>query len=132
MFDLKRPCVNCPFRRGQGSLFQMHPDRLAEIIAAVAFQCHKTVDYSSYEGEGRAGDRPQQCAGLMAVLHRAGQPNQIMQVASRLGFLDPAAVDPGAEAYASINEALAAHAGREPRDKKRAGSRPPARSDRKR
>lgn len=107
MFDLKRPCVNCPFRIGQGSLFQLHPARLDDIEAAPAFQCHKTVNYS---GEGDlSGDRPQQCAGLMAVLHRSDRHNQIMQVAERLGALDPEAIDPERQAYACWEDALAAH-----------------------
>jgi hypothetical protein len=115
MFDLKRPCVTCPFRRGVGSTFQLHPDRLREIFTAPAFQCHKTVDYSTEDPEARAGDRPQQCAGLMAVLHRSDRHNQIMQVAERLTDFDPASVDPDGEAYASIDQALAAHLdGREP------------------
>lgn len=115
MFDLKRPCVSCPFRKGQGSQFRLQPDRLREIIEATAFQCHKTVDYDQFEdADARAGDRPQQCAGLMTVLHRSGQSNQIMQIAERLTDFDPASLDPAGEAYASIPEALAAHAGKEP------------------
>lgn len=116
MFDLKRPCVNCPFRRGLGSTFRLHPDRLREIYRSPAFQCHKTVDYDNYEDrERRAGDRPQQCAGLMAVLHRSGEHNQIMQLAERLTDFDPATVDPDREAYDSVDQATAAHVeGREP------------------
>ena len=107
MFKLKRPCANCPFRKGQGELFQFHPERLREIVEAVAFQCHGTVDYS---GETPApGDKPQQCAGLMAVLYRSDKPNQIMQVASRLGHLDLDTLDPDGEAYASVADAIAAH-----------------------
>lgn len=110
MFDLKRPCVNCPFRKGQGSRFALNPDRLHEIIAGVAFQCHKTVDYEKWsDPHGRSGDRPQQCAGLMAVLHRSGQHNQIMQVAERLTDFDPASVDPERDAYGSVEEAMRAH-----------------------
>jgi hypothetical protein len=110
MFDLKRPCVSCPIRIGQGSRYRLHPERLAEIVEAPAFQCHKTVDYDRYEDEeARAGDRPQQCAGLMAVLHRSDRPNQIMQVAERLGALDPSQLDPQGEAYGSIEEMRAAH-----------------------
>lgn len=113
MFDLVRPCVNCPFRKGQGEFFAMHRDRLREILNGVAFQCHKTVDYNHENDEGEtvptSGDRPQQCAGLMAVLHRSGRPNQIMQVAERLGELDPSKLDPKNEAYASIDEAWKAH-----------------------
>lgn len=109
MFDLKQPCVNCPFRKGQGERFLLSPARLDEIFNAPAFQCHKTVDYGASEDDGRAGDHPQQCAGLMAVLYRAQIPNQIMQVAERLGHLDLTQIDPKNEAYSSLDEALSAH-----------------------
>lgn len=109
MFDLKRPCVNCPFRKGQGSLFGLTPKRLRGIVDGPAFQCHKTVDYGGDECSPKPGDRPQQCAGAMAVLHRSGLDNQIMQVASRLGSLDLDALDPDGEAYASLDEAIRAH-----------------------
>lgn len=108
MFDLKRPCVNCPFRKNQGQLFQLHPERLRDIKEAPAFQCHKTVVYGE-ESETSPGDRPQQCAGLMAVLHREGEPNQIMQIAERLGHLDPTALDPDDEAYRSWADVEQAH-----------------------
>lgn len=90
--------------------------RLREIHAAPAFQCHKTVDYDTDDDdrESRAGDRPQQCAGLMAVLARDGEPNQIMQVAMRLKALDVSTLDPRAEAYSTWREACAAHRGNEP------------------
>lgn len=74
----------------------------------MAFQCHKTSAFSD-DGEPEAGPNPQQCAGLMAVLAREGEPNQIMQVAQRLGALDPGALDPLGEAYASWRDVLAAH-----------------------
>ncbi len=76
MFKLTRPCANCPFRKSQGHLFGLHPERLQEILEAPAFQCHKTVDYDTESGVGVAGDKPQQCAGLMGLLHKAGRPNQ--------------------------------------------------------
>ena len=113
MFDRRRPCSNCPFRIGMGSLFRLTPDRLGEIREAPAFQCHKTVAYGAARAR-RQGDRPQQCAGLMAVLLAEGAPNTIMQVGMRLGALDPARLD-GALAYARWEDALCAHrAGREP------------------
>lgn len=104
MFKLRRPCANCPFRVGQGRLFGFGRIRLRQIAAASAFQCHKTVDYSGDEPD--AGDHPQQCAGLMAVLHREGRPNQIMQVAQRFGHLDPNKLDPDREAYLSLATAM--------------------------
>jgi len=102
MFDRKRPCVGCPFRRGQGSQFRMSPERLEEIRTGPAFQCHKTLD----------GNRPQQCAGLMAVLRREGDDNQIMQVAARLGAAEFGGLDPRGEAYASWAEVQDAHEGK--------------------
>lgn len=109
MFDLKRPCVNCPFRRGAGESFGLGRERLEEVRRGSAFQCHKTVDYGAEDTAGRSGDRPQQCAGLMAVLRREGEDNQIMQVAERLGAARFDDLDPRGEAYASWAEVLAAH-----------------------
>lgn len=117
MFALKRPCVSCPFRKGQGEQFRLPPDRLDEIFNAPAFQCHKTVDYDVEDIAGRAGDNPQQCAGLMAVLYRAGRENQIMQVASRITDFDPSTLDPDGEAYDSISDVRRAHCGRKTRRK---------------
>lgn len=108
MFKLTRPCANCPFRKDQGHLFGLGRERLTEIFNAVAFQCHKTVDYKTEDGEGSPGDKPQQCAGLMSILHRAGRPNQIMQVGERLGYFDPGKLD-HSECYGSIEEAMEAH-----------------------
>lgn len=108
MFDLKHPCANCPFRKGVGSLFQLGERRVRDIAAAPAFQCHKTVDYSG-DDKPPAGDRPQQCAGLIAVLHRSDRDNQITQVAERLLGYDPGRVDPRREAYDDLDQALAAH-----------------------
>lgn len=116
MFDLRRPCVQCPFRRSQGRAFNIHPDRLREFASAPAFQCHKTVDYSETEetDDGRerpsSGDAPQQCAGLMAMLHQMGEPNQIMQVAQRMTGFDAGKID-ARDVYSNLDEAIAGHAG---------------------
>ena len=116
MFDLKRPCNNCPFRKGVGETFQLSLGRLLEIKRADAFQCHKTVDYGEWiDVYKRQGDRPQQCAGLMAVLAREGKTNTIMQVAERFGRLDLDTLDPLNEAYASWAAVLDAHKGQRSR-----------------
>lgn len=110
MFDLKRPCKDCPFRKGVGETFQLSMKRLREIKHSEAFQCHKTVDYENFhDAEKRAGDRPQQCAGLMAVLLRDKATNTIMQVAERIGRIDFSDLDPAGEAYASWADVIAAH-----------------------
>ena len=114
MFDLKRPCKTCPFKRGNGNTFMLAPKRLDAIFEAVAFQCHSTVDYDQFDDPIlRAGRKPQQCVGLMAILHREGEPNQIMQVAQRLIGFDAGALD-ATDIYSGFAEARAAHAGREP------------------
>jgi hypothetical protein len=108
MFKLTRPCVTCPFRKGMGETFTLHEARLRGIFSAPAFQCHKTIDYSGDEPD--QGNKPQQCAGLMSILHREGQPNQIMQVAQRFGEFDPDQLD-HTDVYDSIDDAIAAHRG---------------------
>lgn len=106
MFNMKKPCVNCPFRKGAGRSFRLREGRLTEIVNATAFQCHKTVDYSGDEPD--AGARPQQCAGLMSVLIKEECPNQIMQIASRMGALDFDQID-GTDTYDSFREMFADH-----------------------
>ena len=113
MFKLKSPCANCPFRRGVGEMFGLPPERLEQIRREPAFQCHKTVDYGEDPETGEEvhapGDKPQQCAGLMAVLRREGEDSQIMQVAERLGAASFDDLDPRGEARASWAEVLDAH-----------------------
>lgn len=117
MFKLKRPCKSCPFKIGQGERYQLSKERLKEIFAASAFQCHATVHYDgdTVDEEGftvpDSGDKPQQCAGLMTVLHREGIPNQIMQIAERVGFFDPSKLDPSNEVYGDIRAVFLAHCG---------------------
>ena len=97
----------------------MDAERLREIATGPAFQCHKTVDYAHWnDRRKRQGDRPQQCAGLMAVLARDGADNQIMQLAQRLGSLDTAALDPKREAYATWADVLKAHRAKNGKDRK--------------
>jgi hypothetical protein len=109
MFDLKRPCHNCPFRKGQGELYSLGAERCLEIFDATSFQCHQTVDYEHWdEPHGRQGKHPQQCAGVMSILHRANLPNQIMQIAERTGFADFSKLD-HSQVYEGIGEALDAH-----------------------
>lgn len=108
MFDLRRPCKTCPFKRG--GLCGLRPPRILEILEAPAFQCHNTVLY----GAGPDGDdiknhaKTQQCVGLIAFLHLQGRRNQITEVAARLSGYDPAAID-NSEVCTSLGELLAQH-----------------------
>ncbi len=109
MFDLIRPCNNCPFRNGAGRGFRLSLARLQEIFEAPAFQCHKTVDYDHIDDpQLKQGEKPQQCAGLMSLLYRAGRSNQIMQVGERFGAFKPDKLD-HSDAYPDIAAAIKDH-----------------------
>lgn len=112
MFKLRTPCATCPFRKGVGETFQLPRLRLMEILRAQAFQCHKTVNYNDFDDPlARQGEHPQQCAGLMSLLHRAGEPNQIMQVGERFRAFDPSKLT-HADVYDTIKDAIKAHSKR--------------------
>ena len=51
----KKPCNECPFRKG--SKTKVHPARAEEILIADKFVCHKTMDTK----------KEKQCAGHMIV-----------------------------------------------------------------
>lgn len=129
MFDLKRPCKTCPFKKGNGENFALCQARIEEIIEAPAFQCHSTIDYGrSVDENGEFSSDciqskkggPQQCVGLMTLLHREGVPNTIMQVGERLKAFDPEQLDPDGECYETIDEAMEAHVhGRRSKNRRR-------------
>jgi hypothetical protein len=109
MFGLKRPCKTCPFRRG--GLVGLHPERIKEILAADAFQCHGTVDYDNFEDPDlRQGRKPQQCAGWIVMTQREGVTPQIVQVAQRLLGFDPGAIIAD-EVFETAADCIAAHTG---------------------
>lgn len=99
-------------------MFRLAPDRLDEIFDGPAFQCHKTVDYDAEDWDenpsGRAGEKPQQCAGLIATLRGSRRANAITRAAMTLTGYDLEALDPDHEAYESVEDAHRAHAGEEP------------------
>jgi hypothetical protein len=106
MFDQMRPCKTCPFSKKVKPF--LSKERISEIAESSAFQCHNTVDYSNSDnenGEGRQGNKPQQCAGLMTILHKTGRPNVIMRVAMAWGDLKPSKLDPHNEAHDCLEDA---------------------------
>jgi len=96
-FALKKPCSNCPFRK-DGNAIMLVSGRKEEIIEALlngtaaTFPCHKTV----YRKDGRNHDDNGQykpvdishCPGAMAVCRKFGRDPQVVQVATRLGFIE--------------------------------------------
>ncbi len=103
MFDLKRPCRDCPVRADVPQY--VTAARLAEFVQAVSFQCHKTGERSASTAE------PQQCAGLMILLKKSGLSNAMMQIGERLGHFDPTELDDNAPVYSDLWAAIAAHGG---------------------
>lgn len=100
-------------------MFGLGAERLYEIFDAVAFPCHCTIDYGASDRDSEyaspetkyKNDNPQQCAGLMSLLHRSKHDNQIMQVGFRMGAFDPKKLD-HSDIYASIEDCVAAHTGK--------------------
>lgn len=111
VFDLKRPCIQCPFRT-DGARVPLRPGRAAEIIANLvergeSFPCHKTMVHGEEGLEVVISS--QVCAGAMILLTAINQPNKIMQIGEWMGLFDPTALDPGAPACRTIEEFLALH-----------------------
>ena len=102
MFDLKKPCVDCPFRRSNAANYGSPVRRLREIIAGPAFECHHTT--------GIAGEKksPQQCAGLIAMLETESFHNKITRVAMILIQYDPRLID-NTDTFKTIDQCIAAH-----------------------
>ena len=81
---MSRPCAGCPFRR-EGAI-ELRPGRVEGILADLladdraGFVCHEAL-YAKRQ-------RRVQCAGAMAVLLKAGQPNIAMRLGAALGLID--------------------------------------------
>lgn len=114
MFNLKKPCNNCPFRKGFGERYRLPEDRLREIMTATSFDCHKTT--RTVENSDGSTDRvstrdSQHCVGLMVILDRLNRPNQMMRIGERMGMIDYSTLDPKGEVYDSWSDAMDAHCG---------------------
>jgi len=97
MFDLKRPCVDCPFLIEGG--IRLRAARVLDIAHAfldtrgALFQCHRTVKNIENDDEEDDGGRPwrageQMCVGGMLFAYKQGKANQMMRIGERTGF-DP-------------------------------------------
>ena len=79
-FDLKRPCLHCPFRTDETAIRFATRDRALEIWASAyfhGFPCHKTADYVEENGDGSnvpgfyMGELSQHCAGHIIMQLKA-------------------------------------------------------------
>ena len=90
-FDLKRPCLHCPFRTDSTGIRFANRERALEIWASAffhGFPCHKTAVYVEEDPEGPEdsgyymGEATQHCAGFA-----------IMQLKAHGGWAWPGIVD---------------------------------------
>lgn len=97
MFQIKKPCIDCPFVKGSSTNTTLAEGRMEDIIDSLhkdhIFSCHKTIDYSQQDLMDDATtyqlqEQNQFCAGAMNYLVKEGRPNAQMQIAMRLGWLD--------------------------------------------
>lgn len=97
-FDLKKPCKDCPFTKGNCFEQGLPRKRVQQIIDDISsdktFPCHKHNDSS------------QQCAGATIMVQQENMPNQSLQIAERLGISKPKNLSGKDKIYSSINEML--------------------------
>lgn len=84
-YDMKTPCPQCPFRKGQTYLTSERAEEIANCEGM--FPCHKTtVDVEDEDGSDVRTGTPDSkvCAGFMILREKINSPNQLMRVAERL------------------------------------------------
>lgn len=105
MWKLKKPCVDCPFRRSslKGWLGET---RAREIIGGLtggehqSFYCHKTTVTSDTEEDSReVTEESQHCAGAAILLHKTKQPNMAMRLGYCYGDFDGAKLEEQTEVF---------------------------------
>lgn len=95
-YDLRRPCVHCPFRSDvPGYLRRARAEEIATSIAGGAeFPCHETtVEDPEDESNNMPTARSQFCAGALIVMEHLHAPNQIVRIAERTNVFDPDRLD---------------------------------------
>lgn len=92
-FNLKKPCIDCPFVKGSSTNKSLAEGRIAGIVKDLrtnhTFTCHKTLEKPKIEQS--------HCAGALIFLEREAQfgesQNQMLQIAGRLGLYDRNSLD---------------------------------------
>lgn len=91
MAVLYSPCADCPFRSDRPAFLTRA--RAREIVRAMKrdqhFDCHKTVDYNTDDGEGGSTNKSRICAGFAMMCETEGLPTQMMRIAGRIGLYNP-------------------------------------------
>jgi hypothetical protein len=116
MFDMKRPCDNCPFRKEGG--IRLHPARARQIAKSqidgqgATFPCHKTVNYDAVDKDDDSGNHAwqrgnQYCAGALNFALNVGSLNQMMRIAARTGW-NPERMQDRSRCFRSVKEMVSA------------------------
>lgn len=101
-FEMKKPCVTCPFRSDKKFFFSR--GRVREIqksLELYTFNCHKTVDYDDCKP---VSYQESHCAGALILLEKTGRPSLLMRLAQKFGWYDPTKLDMKASVYESFEE----------------------------
>lgn len=92
LFNLKKPCENCPFLKDGRMLESLHPERMQDIIYTLhedrPFHCHKTIDYGKEDKMGQVDDALY-CAGSLVYLSKFGRYNLPMRMGIALQLFKP-------------------------------------------
>jgi len=103
MFDLKKPCADCPFLKDSTMRKSLRPGRVKGIVEDLlsndytVFTCHKTIDYSKLDKdiwdeskEESFTHQPgnQMCMGSMIFLQKLGRPHVSQRLAYAMGKIN--------------------------------------------
>jgi hypothetical protein len=108
-YDMKKPCENCPFRRGTS--MRLRRLRVREIVSNMLhssggdFPCHKTFDHDEND---ECVEKPgtKHCAGALIYAEKHKRATQAMRFAERFGAYDAAALMADKEAVDSVFDSL--------------------------
>jgi hypothetical protein len=94
MFNIKKPCKDCPFRKDGMMLKSLGHERVGEILEGVVngddfFSCHKTVDYDKEDHS--LTEQNNFCAGALIAIEKAGSTyrNRNTRLAVMMDIYDP-------------------------------------------
>lgn len=110
IFQLVRPCENCPFRNDRPPFLtaaraRSIAEELSDPVGAY-FMCHKTWDY----GESRIGTKDfAVCAGSLVCMKKGEGLNRSARIGAALGIFDPDRLDLGSPVFDGLQAWVAAH-----------------------
>lgn len=119
---MNTPCSLCPFRTDVPAYIrEARGEEIWESLGRGAmFPCHKTVDYSDDEGDGRVTSTSQFCAGALILMEQewegqgGAMANQMVRICTRIGSppLDLDALNMDAPVFGEVNTWFAHLGGR--------------------